>query len=73
MLHSSHPTVPIYACGSDLKHAAELEAAGALATVVTSVQAGMSLGCRMLASELGMTANDVAFLTEGVDEAIAAR
>jgi hypothetical protein len=73
MLHALHPSVPIYAAGADVKHAAQLEQAGAVATVVASAQAGMYLGCRLLSSELGMRGDDVVFLKEGMDAALAAR
>ena len=45
MLHVSHPSVPIYACGTDLRHAAQLEQAGAYATVVTTAQVGRGGRC----------------------------
>ncbi len=38
MLHASYPGVPIYACGTDIQHAAALEAAGASTTVVTAME-----------------------------------
>lgn len=73
MLHSIYPATPIYACGTDLMHAAELERAGAIATVVSSAQAGVSLGCRMLVGEFGMAVNDMEFIKESVDQAMVAR
>lgn len=54
-------------------HAAELERAGAIATVVSSAQAGVSLGCRMLVGEFGMAVNDMEFIKESVDQAMVAR
>ena len=73
MIHSSHPSTPIYACGMDLRHAAELEHAGAIATVVTAGQGGLSLASRMLKTELGMATNDVEFIKDGLDQAMVAR
>ena len=73
MIHSSHPTTPIYAVGLDLRHAAELEQAGAFATVVSSGQGGLSLGCKLLQDELNMATNDIDFIKEGLEQAMAAR
>jgi len=73
LLHATYPTTPIYACGVDLMHAAELERAGATATVVTTAQAGVTLACRMLVGELGMAMTDVEFIKENVEQAMVAR
>ena len=54
-------------------HAAELERAGATATVVTTAQAGVTLACRMLVGELGMAMTDVEFIKENVEQAMVAR
>lgn len=72
-LHASYPNVPVYACGTDLRHAAQLQEAGALTTVATTAEAGLSLGCRLLSAELGMPSSDIAFLKQGIDDAMAMR
>ena len=40
---------------------------------LSSAQAGVALGCRLLSGELGMATNDVEFLKESVDQAMSAR
>jgi len=73
MAASTFAGVPVYATGVDFDHAAELEAAGALSTVVSSSEAGLSLGCKLLVSQLGMTTSEVAYLKANVDSALARR
>lgn len=72
-LHSSYPTVPVYACGADPRHAAQLQESGAFSTVATQAEAGLSLGCRLLSAELGMSSSEVAFLKQSIDDAMGAR
>ncbi|EFJ41469.1 hypothetical protein VOLCADRAFT_68169 [Volvox carteri f. nagariensis] len=66
------PSVPIYACASDLRHAAELEEAGANHIVIRSVEAGLALGSMMLGG-LGASEIDLNFLKRGIEETIEAR
>ena len=73
MIRGSYPGVPVYACGLDLNHAAELERAGAIATVVTPAEAGLAMGCRILSAELKLSDSEVAYIKQGIDEAMASK
>lgn len=53
-LRESYPDVPIYARAVDMKHAAELEAAGASVVITAETEAGLSLGSRMAQETLGV-------------------
>ncbi|PNW71980.1 hypothetical protein CHLRE_16g687450v5 [Chlamydomonas reinhardtii] len=66
------PAVPIYACAADLRHAAELEEAGASRVIIRSVEAGLALGGALL-GEMGASEADLAYLKRGIEETIEAR
>ncbi|KAG2451237.1 hypothetical protein HYH02_003844 [Chlamydomonas schloesseri] len=66
------PAVPIYACAADLRHAAELEEAGASRVIIRSVEAGLALGGALL-GELGASEADLAYLKRGIEETVEAR
>ena len=57
--------VPIYVRALDLRHAAELKAAGADYVTAATTEAGIALGSRML-QELGGRDNDIAGLTRAL-------
>ncbi|GLC53047.1 hypothetical protein PLESTB_000702300 [Pleodorina starrii] len=71
-MRADFPSVPIYACASDLRHAAELEEAGANHIVIRSVEAGLALGSQLLGG-LGASEVDLIFLKRGIEETIEAR
>ncbi|GFR52487.1 hypothetical protein Agub_g15057 [Astrephomene gubernaculifera] len=71
-MRAAFPSVTIYACAADLRHAAELAEAGADDTVIRSVEAGLALGARLLGG-LGASGLDLAFLKRGIEESVAAR
>ncbi|MEW5319391.1 MAG: hypothetical protein WDW38_010547 [Sanguina aurantia] len=71
-IRSDFPGVRLYACASDLRHAAELEQAGADSVVIRSVEAGLALGGQVL-QELGTAANEVQFLRKGIEDSVAKR
>ncbi|GLI67394.1 hypothetical protein VaNZ11_011578 [Volvox africanus] len=71
-MRTDFPSVPIYACASDLRHAAELEEAGANHVVIRSVEAGLALGSVLLGG-LGASDIDLNFLKRGIEETIEAR
>ncbi|KXZ54882.1 hypothetical protein GPECTOR_4g954 [Gonium pectorale] len=71
-LRADFPAVTIYACAADLRHAAELEEAGADHVVIRSVEAGLAMGSALLGG-LGASEIDLAFLKRGIGETIEAR
>lgn len=64
-LREHYPSVPIYVRALDLRHAAELKAAGADYVTAATTEAGIALGSRML-QELGGRDNDIAGLTRAL-------
>ncbi|KAG2498210.1 hypothetical protein HYH03_003961 [Edaphochlamys debaryana] len=71
-LRSDFPAVPIFACAADLRHAAELEEAGADHVVIRSVEAGLAMGGQLL-QELGADDIDLNVVKRGIEETIGAR
>eukprot|EP00889_Picochlorum_renovo_P000418 jgi/Picre1/27448/NNA_000415.t1 len=53
-LRSAFPDVPIMARAIDLKHASELEAAGADEVILSEAEAGLSLGAGCLLAWVGI-------------------
>lgn len=64
--------VPIYVRALDLRHSAELKAAGADNVITATTEAGMALGSCML-QELGARPKDLAGLTRAVRKQLDAR
>lgn len=64
--------MPIYVRALDLRHAAELKAAGADYVTAATTEAGIALGSRML-QELGGRDNDIAGLTRALRKQLDAR
>ena len=64
-LRSAFPDVPIMARAIDMKHAAELEAAGATQVILSEAEAGLSLGAR-LSMSLGFDSTEVVALARAM-------
>jgi hypothetical protein len=71
-IRAAFSSVPIYACATSFKHAAELKEAGADKTIVVSSEAGLNLGSRLL-QDLGTPESAIALLRRGIGEALAVR
>lgn len=64
-LRQAFPDIPIIARSIDMKHASELESAGATQTVLSEAEAGLSLGAR-LSLELGFDPTEILPLTQAM-------
>lgn len=71
-LRQAFPGVPLYACASDLRHAAELEDAGADAVVISTSEAGLALGEQLL-TRMGVDRQDVSALKREIENVVALR
>lgn len=64
-LRQAFPDIPIIARAIDMKHASELESAGASQTVLSEAEAGLSLGAR-LSLQLGFDPTEILPLTQAM-------
>ncbi|KAK9810162.1 hypothetical protein WJX72_005895 [[Myrmecia] bisecta] len=71
-LRTSYPEVPIYVRALDVRHAAELKAAGATHITVASSEAGLAMG-RSVLEGLGANENSLNFLTRALRQQMDAR